>query len=122
MYTAAMNPKCTAHEGPVRIQDKCLVLIYVLLLEMKLRASLFPKQSYNVLSPSIHILVSLSDVDIPTIGLPILLQPNWQTNPVNTSIAHRYMIVGIGNEVAQFHKSEFWYREGLQHDITFESI
>jgi hypothetical protein len=32
---------CTASEGPVRIQYKCLVPIYV-----------FPKQNYNVLSPS----------------------------------------------------------------------
>ena len=38
----------TANEGPVRIQYKCLVPIYVFP-EMKL---LFPKQNYNVLSPS----------------------------------------------------------------------
>ena len=38
----------TANEGPVRIQYKCLVPIN-LFLEMKL---LFPKQNYNVLSPT----------------------------------------------------------------------
>ncbi len=38
---------CTANEGPVRIQYKCLVPISVFP-EMKL---LFPKQNYNVLSP-----------------------------------------------------------------------
>jgi hypothetical protein len=38
----------TANEGPVRIQYKCLVPIYVFP-EMKL---LFPKQNYNVLSRS----------------------------------------------------------------------
>ena len=38
----------TANEGPVRIQYKCLIPIYVFP-EMKL---LFPKQNYNVLSPS----------------------------------------------------------------------
>jgi hypothetical protein len=38
----------TPSEGPVRIQYKCLVSIYVVP-EMKL---LFPKQNYNVLSPS----------------------------------------------------------------------
>jgi hypothetical protein len=32
----------------------------------------------------------------------ILLQPNRQTDPGNTSIAHRYMNVGIGNEAAHF--------------------
>jgi hypothetical protein len=41
----------TANEGPVRIQYKCLVLIYVFL-EMKLRGLVFPKQDCNVLSPS----------------------------------------------------------------------
>ncbi len=38
----------TANEGPMRIQYKCLVLIFVLS-KMKL---LFPKQNYNVLPPS----------------------------------------------------------------------
>jgi hypothetical protein len=37
-----------ANEGPVRIQYKCLVPIY-LFTEIKL---LFPKQNYNVLTPS----------------------------------------------------------------------
>jgi hypothetical protein len=41
----------TANERPVSIQYKCLVPIYVFP-EMKL---LFPKQNYNVLSPSSHI-------------------------------------------------------------------
>ncbi len=38
--------------------------------------SLFPEQNYNVLSPNFHIDVSVSNLYIPTIGLPILLQPN----------------------------------------------
>ncbi len=38
----------TANEGSVRIQCKCLVPIYVFI-EMKL---VFPKQNYNLLSPS----------------------------------------------------------------------
>ncbi len=44
----------TANEGPVRIQYKCLVPIYVFP-EMKL---LFPKQNYYVLSPSSYFLHS----------------------------------------------------------------
>jgi hypothetical protein len=45
------SPACTANDGSVRMQYKCLVPIYVFP-EMKLReASLFPKQNYNVLSP-----------------------------------------------------------------------
>ncbi len=64
---------CTANEGPVRIQYKCLVPIYVLP-EMNL---LFPKQNYNVLSPSSYAHISMRDLYISRIGLPplpILLQ------------------------------------------------
>jgi hypothetical protein len=70
---------------------------------MKLQASLFPKQNYNVLSLNFHIYVSVSYLYIPRIGLPIMLQPNRQTDPGNIYIAHRYMNVGIGNEAAQLH-------------------
>jgi hypothetical protein len=45
----------TANEEPVRIQHHCLVPIYVFP-EMKL---LFPKQNYNVLSPSVPTLIYL---------------------------------------------------------------
>ncbi len=51
----------TANEGPVRIQYKCLVLIYVLP-EMKLHVLVNSKQNYNVLSPNYHIHVSESDL------------------------------------------------------------
>jgi hypothetical protein len=48
-------------------------------------ASLFPKQNYNILSPNFHIHESVNDLKkyIPRISLPILLQPNRQTNPGN---------------------------------------
>ncbi len=60
----------TANEGPlVRIQYKCPVPIYVFL-EMKL---LFPKQNYNVLSPSSYTHKSVRDSNIFRIRLPILL-------------------------------------------------
>jgi hypothetical protein len=65
--------------------------------------SLYPKQNYKVLAPSFNIYVSVSDLYIPRIGLPILLQPNRQTDPGNILMAHRYMNVWIGNEAAQFH-------------------
>ncbi len=73
----------TTMEGAVRIQYKCLVPIYVFP-EMKLRAALlFPKQNCNIMCPNFHIHVSVSNLYIPRIGLPILLQPNRQTNHGN---------------------------------------
>jgi hypothetical protein len=60
----------TANEGPVRIQYKCLVPIYVFP-EIKL---LFPKQNYNVLSPNSYTHISMGDLYIFRISLPILLQ------------------------------------------------
>jgi hypothetical protein len=50
----------TANEGPVRIQYKCLVHIYIFP-EMKL---LFPKQNYNVLSPAVSTLIYLLEIHI----------------------------------------------------------
>ncbi len=61
--------QCTANEGPVRIQYKCLVPIYVFP-ELKL---LFPKQNHNVLSPSSYTNISVRNLYISRICLPILL-------------------------------------------------
>ncbi len=69
----------TAKEGPVRIKYKCLVSIYVFP-EMNL---LFPKKNYNVLSPSSYTHISVRDLYISRIGLPILLQGNVWTDPGN---------------------------------------
>ncbi len=70
---------CTANEGPVKILYKCLIPIYVFP-EMKL---LFPKQNYNVLSPSSYTHISVRDLHIARIDLPILLQGRMWTNPGN---------------------------------------
>jgi hypothetical protein len=51
---------------PMRIQYKCLFPVSVFP-EMKLQASLFTKQNYNILSPNFHIHVSVSDLYIPTV-------------------------------------------------------
>ncbi len=69
---------CTANEGSVRIQFKCLVPIYVFP-EMKLLFSKTELQ-YNVLSPSSYIHISLGDLYFSRIGLPILLQGNMWTD------------------------------------------
>jgi hypothetical protein len=66
----------TSNEGPVRIQYKCVVPIYVFP-EMKL---LFPKHYNNVLSPSSSTHISVRDLCISKMGLPILLQENMWTN------------------------------------------
>jgi hypothetical protein len=47
-------------------------------LEMKL---LFPKQIYNVLSPNSYAHISMRDLYISRIGLPIILQGNMWTDP-----------------------------------------
>jgi hypothetical protein len=62
----------SANEGPVRIQYKCLVPIYVFP-AMKMS---FPKQNYNVLSPSSYTRIYVRNLYISRIGPPILLQEN----------------------------------------------
>ncbi len=62
---------------PVSIQYKYLVPIYVFP-EMKL---FFPKQNYNVLNPSSYTHISVRDLYISGISLPILLQGNKWTDP-----------------------------------------
>jgi hypothetical protein len=54
-------PTHTANEGPVRIQYKCQVPIYVFP-EMKLGGLVISKQNYNVLYPNFHVHVSVSDL------------------------------------------------------------
>ncbi len=44
---------------------------------------LLPKQNYNILSPSSYTHISVRDLYISRIGLPILLQENMWTDPMN---------------------------------------
>jgi hypothetical protein len=44
---------------------------------------IFPEKELRGLSPNIHIPVSVSDLYIPTISMPILLRENMWTDPGN---------------------------------------
>jgi hypothetical protein len=54
------------------------------------------------LSLNSYIYVSVGDLYIPTMGLPILLQENRWTDRGNIKIAQKYTKVEIGTEAAQF--------------------
>jgi hypothetical protein len=56
-------------------------------------------------SPDFYIHISVSGLYSTTIGLPILLQQNRQTDPGTIQIARRCMNMGTGNKAAQF---DFW--------------
>jgi hypothetical protein len=49
---------------------------------------IFPGKKLRGLSPNFHIHVSVSDLYIPTIGLPVLLQENLWTDPGNIYVNH----------------------------------
>jgi hypothetical protein len=79
---AASALTCLGHVYTVHCKE---ILIYAFL-EKELRG----------LSPNFYTRVSGSDLYIATLGPPIFLQQNRQTDQRNIKIAHRNMNVGIG--------------------------
>jgi hypothetical protein len=81
---------------------------------------IFPEKELRGLSPKLHIHVSVSDLYITTIGLPILLQENMWTNPGSIKIAHSHInfqgpirnnnsaCVSFGGTGAVSSKSDYW--------------
>ncbi len=65
----------------------------------------YSKKRNSAATVPISTFMSVSDLYIPTIDLPILVQKIC--GPINIKIAHRHMNVEIGTEAAQFPEKEY---------------
>jgi hypothetical protein len=66
----------------VWMKSKCTVHCKETIPKIRKLATNIPRNEFRSLSPNIHIHVSVSNLYIPTIGLPILLQENMWADPV----------------------------------------
>ncbi len=91
---------CGFHQRQGRGGPSCTAKILYRKLE-----KIFPERKLRGLSPNFYIHISVSDLYISTIQLPIWLQLNRWTDPWDIKIAHRCLEMEIGNKAAQF---DFW--------------
>jgi hypothetical protein len=70
---------------------------------------IFPEKEYWGLSPNFHIHGSVSELNIPTMGLPVLLYEICRLilGIYKSLIAQRQMNVEIGAEAAPFPEKEY---------------
>jgi hypothetical protein len=70
---------------------------------------IFPEKEYRGLSPNFHIHVSVSELYIPTMGLPVLLEEICRLIlGICKSLTHRrHMNVEIGAEAALFPEKKY---------------
>ncbi len=88
--------RALTYAKPVHCKEIWIYYYYYLLF------IIIPEKELRGLSPNFHMLVSVSDLCIPTFDPPIFQQQNRQTDQGNILIAHRNLNVGRGTVSAQF--------------------
>jgi hypothetical protein len=68
---------------------------------------IFPEKEYRGLSPNFHIHVSVSELYISTIALPVLLEEICRLILGYIKITQRHMNVEIGAEASLFPEKEY---------------
>jgi hypothetical protein len=95
------------HQGQIYRQYCCQQWQNTAALQVK--SDLCAPKKETVLSPNLHIHVSVRDLYIPNIDPPIFLRQNKQTDCRNIKIANRKMNVAIGTLATQFHLWEYLF-------------
>jgi hypothetical protein len=94
----------TCGGGPLALRDSSILHCKELIL--KIPKQIFPEKELRGHSPNFHIHVSVSDLYILTINLPITAGNMW-TDPWDIWIVHRHINVEIRTEAVQFPEKEY---------------